>query len=209
MFLLADEGGELPQAICSSLTGLAAVWLMMPYLGSRHSVATFFKTLPLMACFSLLAFVPSLLWGEGGWIDFRPPLAAYLAVASLSATLTLIFTGRSLHSRFGRMRFVRWLAFWALVAWVAVATPFLIYGLRTGNIELGPALFVMLCSAAVTLALLLPFVLLSFAQPFYRARFFDYFKITQTGATPGGAMPPKPKEIGQLPQPPAPAGATN
>ena len=59
----------------------------MPYLMSHSRVAAFFKTLPVLAGYSLLAFVPTLLGPRQGWLDFRPQLAAFLALTSLAATL--------------------------------------------------------------------------------------------------------------------------
>jgi hypothetical protein len=72
--LLDSDFGE---AICSFTIGLAAVWLLMPYLKSRHRLITFLKTLPMLAACSLVAFVPALLAKRTGWLDFR----SYLAIA--------------------------------------------------------------------------------------------------------------------------------
>jgi hypothetical protein len=209
VFLLADSEPSVERGVCAFITGLAAVWLLMPYLNGRYRIVTFFKTLLLLAGFSLLAFVPSFLASEVGWIDFRPFLAIYLAVMSLAATLALVFTGRSVRRRFGRVRFVYWLAVWTMVTWAAMTTPFLIYGLLTHDVEWGAGSLTMLCFSAITVASLLPLVLLSFFQPFYQARFFGFLKIPQAGVAAESVIPPKLPEIDQPTQRPAPAGATN
>jgi len=147
-----------------------------------------FKTLPVLAGFSLLAFVPTLLGDGGGWIDLRPYLAALLALASLAATLALTFGGLSVHRRFGRIRFLFWLAVWILPAWTAIATPFVIYALLERHVDLWEFFLGLLLISGITLALLLPLVLLSFLQPFYRARLLDWLNLPQPGASAGTAV---------------------
>lgn len=174
--LLTGNERSLSQAVGSFIVGLAAMWLLMPFLGSRYRIVAFFKTLPVLAGFSLLAFVPTLLGDGGGWIDLRPYLAALLALASLAATLALTLGGLSVRRRFGRIRLLSWLVVWILLAWTAIATPFVIFAALESHINWGEAFLVLLLISGITLALLLPLVLLSFFQPFYRARFLDWLK---------------------------------
>ena len=192
VFLLAGyEERRLSHAVCSFLIGLAAVWLLMPYLQGRHRIGTFFKTLPVLAGFSLLAFVPAFFVEEGGFIDVRPYLAATLAVASLAATLALVFTGRSVRRGFGRIRFVVWLAVWVVLAWTAIATPLVIIGSLESGPHWGDFVSGILLISGIMLALLLPLVLLSFFQPFYRARFPGWLNLLQPGTSAGAAIPPR------------------
>lgn len=174
--LVIDNYPNLPQVIGAFIVGLAAMWLLMPFLGSRYRIVAFFKTLPVLAGFSLLAFVPTLLGDGGGWIDLRPYLAGLLAVASLAAMLALTLGGLSVRRRFGRIRLLSWLVVWILLAWTAIATPFVIFAALESHINWGEAFLVLLLISGITLALLLPLVLLSFFQPFYRARFLDWLK---------------------------------
>jgi hypothetical protein len=207
--LMTGKEWYLLQAACSIVVGLAAVWLLMPFLESRSRIVVFFKTLPVLAGFSLLAFVPTLLAQHSGWIDFRPYLAALLALTSLAATLALVFTGLSVRRRFGQVRCIVWLAVWTVLAWTAIATPFAIIGSANGGNDWGEGLLGILSISAISLGLVLPLVLLSFFQPFYRGRFFDFLRIPQAGAAAESAIPPKLPEINQPMQRPAPAGATN
>jgi hypothetical protein len=174
--LLTGNERSLSQAVGSFIVGLAAMWLLMPFLGSRYRIVAFFKTLPVLAGFSVLGFVPTLLGDGGGWIDLRPYLAALLAVASLAATLALTLGGLSVRRRFGRIRLLFWLVVWILLAWTAIATPFVIFAALESHVNWGEAFLVLLLISGITLALLLPLVLLSFFQPFYRARFLDWLK---------------------------------
>ena len=190
-FLMTDEELSLPQAVCAFVIGLASVWLMMPYLKGRRGIGTFFKTFPVLAGFSLLGFVPASFAEGGGWIDVRPYLATLLAVASMAATLALVFTGLAVRRRFGRVRCIVWLAVWTVLAWTAIATPFAIVGSVNGGNDWKAGLLAILSLSAILLGLVLPLVLLSFFQPFYRHRFFGWLNLPQPEPTAGTAVPPK------------------
>jgi hypothetical protein len=200
--LLTRNERSLPQVVGSFIVGLAAVWLLMPFLGSRHRIVAFFKTLPVLVGFSLLAFVPTLLGDGGGWIDVRPYLAALLAVVGLVATLALTFGGLSVRRRFGRIRLLSWLVVWILLAWTVIAIPFLIMASLESNNNWGEAFLSILLISGITLALLLPLVLLSFFQPLYRARFLDWLKVPQADPSAGATASPK------IPGVPRPEGTT-
>ena len=181
---------SLPQVVGSFLVGLAAMWLLMPFLGSRYRIVAFFKTLPVLAGFSLLAYVPTLLGDEGGWLDFRSYLAALLAVASLAATLALTAGGLSVRRRFGRIRFLCWLTVWLLLAWTVLATPFVIYAAVQSHVDWGESVVALLLISGITLGLLLPLLLLSFFQPFYRDRFLAWLNVPEADPSAGAAAPP-------------------
>jgi hypothetical protein len=187
--LMTGNEWTLAQAVGSLVIGQAAMWLLTPYLESRYRIVTFFKALPVLAGFSLLAFVPTLLAKRSGWIDLRPSLAALLALASLVATLVLTFGGLSVRRRFGHTRFLVWLAVWTLLAWTVIASPFVIIGSLHSEIEWGESLLAILCASAISLALLLPLLLLSSFQPFYRARLFGFLKVPRPGPSAGAAVP--------------------
>jgi hypothetical protein len=189
--LLTGNERSLAQVVGSFLVGLAAMWLLMPFLVSRYRIVAFFKALLVLAGFSLLAFVPTLLADTSGWVDLRPYLAALLALASLAVTLALTFGGRFVRRRFGRIRLLSWLAVWTLLAWTAIATPFVIIGSLESHIDWGESILVLLLISGITLTLLLPLVLLSFFQPFYRARFAAWLNLPQPDTVAGMAVPPR------------------
>jgi hypothetical protein len=189
--LTSDKEWSLLQAACSFVVGLAAVWLLMPLLESRSRIAAFFKILPVLAGFSLLALVPTLLAQQSGWLDFRPYLAAMLALASLAATLALVCTGHCVRRRFGRVRCIVWLAVWTVLAWTAIATPAAIIGAVNGGNDWREGLLAILSLSAISLGLVLPLVLLSFFQSFYRDRFFGWLNLLQPDPTAAAAVPPK------------------
>ena len=188
--LTTDSELSLAQTVVSFIVGLAALWLLMPFVGSRYRIVAFFKALPVLAGSSLLTFVPTLLADRSGWLDLRPYLAALLAIASLAVTLALTFCGLSVRRRFGRVRFLLWLAVWTALAWTAIATPFVIISLLKSQIDWGEPGLTILVISGLTLALLLPLVLLSFFQPFYRARLLGWLNLPQPGSSPGATAPP-------------------
>ena len=188
--LMTGKEWDLLEVACSFVVGLAAVWMLMPFLGSRYRILVSFKTLLVLAGFGLLAFLPTLLAHQSGWLDFRPFLAGLLALASLAVTLALTFGSLAVRRRFGRFRLLLWVAVWMVVAWTVIATPFAVVALLKGNMEWVPALLSVLSISAISLGLVLPLVLLSFFQPFYRERFFGYLKIPQAGPPVEAAAPP-------------------
>jgi hypothetical protein len=199
--LLIDEDISLLQAVHAFLIGLAAVWLLTPYLKSRYRIVMFVKTLPVLAAFSLLAYVPTLLEAKRGWLDFRSAFAGLQAFASLAATLALVLTSLAVRRRFGRIRFLCWLAVWTVLAWTAIAAPFAVFALFGSRPELSEFIVPVLVVSGIMLLLLLPLLLLSFFQPFYRARFADWLKLPQPDTAAGMSIPPLLPGMDQAPAP--------
>jgi hypothetical protein len=193
---------SLTQAAGAFVVGLAALWLLMPSPGSHYRIVAFFKALLTLAGFSLLAFAPTLAAAIGGWLDFRPYLTAMLALGSLVVTLALTFGGLCARRRFGRIRYLLWLAVWTVPAWMVALTPFVVIGYVNDQIEWGASALALLAISGFTLLLLLPFVLLSFFQPLYRARFLDWLKVPEADRSAGATAPPK------IPGVPRPEGTT-
>lgn len=180
----------LTQAAGAFAVGLSALWLLMPSLESRSRIVAFIKALLTLAGFSLLAFVPTLAAAIGGWLDFRPYLTAMLALGSLVVTLALTFGGLYARRRFRRIHYLLRLAVWTVLAWMVVLTAFVFIGCVKDQTEWGEFVVALLGISGLTLVALLPFVLLSFFQPFYRARFFAWLNLPQASLTVGEAVPP-------------------
>jgi hypothetical protein len=194
--LLVDADRSLQRAVCALVTGLGAMWLLTPWLKSCYRVFMFLKTLLQLAGFSLLAYAATLVTGDEGWVDFWPYLAGLLGFSGLATTLSLALAGFCVRHRFGRIRFVLWLAGWLVLAWGAVITPLFIVTLgKEGPGGWEQLLIVIPVLSGFTLALLLPLVLLSFFQPFYRARFLAFLNLPQPGAAAGTRVPPVLAEV--------------
>lgn len=189
--LMSGSDWSLAQAIASFTVGLAALWLLMPFLGSRYRIVACLKALPVLAGFSLLAYVPTLLASHSDWLDLRPYLAGLLALGSLVAILALSFGGLVVRRRFGRIRFTCWVAVWTLLAWAIIVPLYILFIAQPSHVEWREVCLPVLGTCGVTLALLLPPVLLSFFQPFYRARFFGWLNLPQAGPAAEAAIPPR------------------
>ena len=197
----ADD--SILQAVYAFLVGLAAVWLLMPYLASGFRILMFLKTVPVLAGFSLLAFVPTLLGRSPGWLDFRSVLAGMLAFAGLAATLAFVLSGLSVRRRFGRVRIVLWLVLWLVLAWIAIAAPFALFSLLGSRPDLGEFLIAILVVSGIMLALIIPFLLLAFFQPFYRSRFAAWLNLPQPASVTGTSLPASSADADQITANPA------
>jgi hypothetical protein len=196
-FFLTDNERSLAQAVGAFIIGQAAMWLLTPYLGSRYRIVAFFKALPALAGFGLVALVPALLTRSSGYIDLRVYLVILVALAGLAVTLALTLADLSARRRFGRMRFLVWLSVWTVVAWTVIASPFVIIASLSGDIEWGQSVLAILCASGISLALILPLLLLSFFQPFYRARLLGFLNVPQPGPSVEAAVPPKLSDLHQ------------
>jgi len=183
------------QAVYSLTLGVGAVWLLMPWLESRYRILAFLKTLPVMSGFSLLAFAPHTFGERGGSIDLRLYVAIALGVLSLAVTLALALTGLCLRRRFGRIRLLLALALCLLLVWILILSPLFIGVMLDGPSGWTKYLLAILFAAAHTLVLLLPLVLLSLFQPFYRARFLAFLSAPLPPPT-AAAGPPAPNCTG-------------
>ncbi len=192
---MSDSEWSLPQAACSFVVGLAAAWLLMPFLGSQYRVLAFFKTLLVLSGISLLAFLPTLLGRDSSWFNFRPFLAVLLALGCLAVTLALTLSSLCVRRRFGRIRFLVWLVLWTVLSWAVIAPSLVILSSLKGDIDWRASIVPVLFLSAVCLALLLPLVLLAFFEPFYRSRLFAYLRIPQPGPPVESAIPPKLSEV--------------
>ena len=203
--LLIDEDISVWRAVHPFLIGLAAVWLLTPYLKSRYRIVMFIKTLPVLAAFSLLAYVPTLLEASSGWLDLRSYFAVLLGFASLAAALALVLAGLAVRRRFGRIRFLCWLAVWTVLAWTAITAPFVVFALFGSRPEWWEFVVSVLVVSGFMLLLFLPLVLLSFFQPFYRARFAQWLNLPQRDTAAGIPVPPTLPAMDQVPATAIPA----
>jgi hypothetical protein len=174
-FLLDDFG--------ALVLGVAAVWLLAGYLRRSHRVVTFFCVLFALAGFSLLAF---LFKQSGNQLDFELlPFAILLGVGVFTSAFALSVAGWICRRRFRPAGLCVWLLVSLLVLWLAIAAPFFIFALvASGNqIPWSEFLIPVLGMAAGNFALLLPFLILSAAHPYYRERLKSLLHV-QTMAPP-------------------------
>jgi drug/metabolite transporter (DMT)-like permease len=153
------------QAFSALVFAVAATWLLMPHLGGRSKVARFFRTFGLVAIGTM-----SVGFGSGGLNDdpgslIFPAVLAFVAALAFSMALVC----RKNTSSFAR--FLLWFPAWMILLWLIATVPFLLPTILMGNALILGILVLVLSIAVCTFVVFLPFLLLSLADPFYRARF--------------------------------------
>jgi hypothetical protein len=160
-------------AIAALAVGLAAVWLLTSYLRQQHRLLTFLCVLFTLAGFSALAAVAkqgvSLLTVESLQIGI------VLAVGVLTSAAALSLGGLICRGRYRPSGLYLWLLVLVSGVWLAVTLPFFSFAVLVsdGNISWNSwseFFFPVLAVATANYATLLPFLILSSANPFYRER---------------------------------------
>lgn len=155
--------------------GLAALWLGSPYLGRKSRWIAFFAILLTVAGFG----AATLFLRQNGEQEFMETgaFAMFTGFCALQVALALSLTAIVCRRRFGAVRFALWLALLLAAGWLLVTAPFVVI---TSQMDGGPAwnefLGGILAVAGITYLVLLPFLLLALAQPFYRSRFLNLLR---------------------------------
>jgi hypothetical protein len=161
-------GSEAPDGLFEILSavlfGLAAVWLLAPYFTQRGRFLTFLGTLATMELFSLLTCAGAQPRDQGLSLGY---VLISGAVVALLLSLALNLAGWSCRSRYEWRRFSLWLIVWIMAGWLAVFVVMSRIERLGALLEMATA-FAVFC--AVSFGVLLPFLLLSFANDFYRER---------------------------------------
>jgi hypothetical protein len=168
LWAIPGVGSDAPDGVFEILLvvpfGLAGVWLLLPYLKARARFVTFLGMLATLELFSLLARPIVQQWeGDSGtqetWIG--------VMVLGLLLSLTINLAAWRCQGRYDRRRLLAWLAFWIMAAWLIVFTVMSVIEGPGPLLEMATAFLII---SAVSFGLLLPFLLLSFANTFYRRR---------------------------------------
>jgi hypothetical protein len=167
---------------------LAAVWLLGPHLGRQHRFLTFLCLLPALAGFGglVLAARQGLAF-ETETLQIGIILAASLLMISVALTLA----GWLCRKRYGRIRFAAWLVASLLVSWTALVVPFfVVIIIASGNGAPAAAMIsAILVMTGVCFGVLLPFLILSFASPFFHDRLKTLLRLGGEAAPPLVAVP--------------------
>ena len=184
------------QAACAAAFALAAIWLLGSALARRcRALAIAFMALA-FAAVSLLAFVVSPVWEQlSGLSQFEPGVFLYLllfwVVGGLVFAGALNLTGRMCRRQFSRVRVSLCLPLWLCVIWI-MAGGLLGCVMKFGygdNFEWGALLMGALVLTLVSFLMILPFLLLSFANSFYGERLKSLLRLPATDAAPPAAIP--------------------
>ena len=163
--------------------GLAAVWLLSSYLGWKHRMLAFLGILLVQGGFSLLVFGVGQAWGEAGIETLQVAIA--LAVSAFVMSVALSLAGLACRRRYGWLRLTLWLITALVVIWLLVLGPIFMISMIAsgGNVPLLALVAIVGVATGITFGVLLPFLVVSFANGFYRERLKGLLHL-------GGVTPP-------------------
>jgi hypothetical protein len=169
--------------------GLGAVWLIAGNLGWKHRVLAWAGTLLALGSFCFLTF------GIREAVEGLGPETASggitLAAGSVVISLALTLAGLVCRGRYRPLRLCLWLVAALVVVWLLVIGPFFVMALvfSPGGVPAAALLAAVGTAAGVSFGVLLPFLVLSFANAFYRERLKDLLHLGRETAPPVMAPP--------------------
>ena len=170
--------------------GLAAVWLLSPFMARKNRFLTFMTSTLALGGFSMW----TLFTGGGlGW-DSNPPVwagAIFLLVGLFIFSFALSLAGLLCRRRYGPILLSLWSITCLLVMSTLTILPFYVVatiGSRS-SVPIMDFIAAVLIAAGVMFAALLPFLLLSFVNQFYRERLKDLLHLRAL-AEPAPIAPP-------------------
>jgi hypothetical protein len=168
LWAITGIGSNTPDGLFEILSavpfGMGAVWLLTPFLTRRGRFLTFLGVLATMELFSLFtcAFAqPRDRDSDLGYILIGG------AVVALLLSLAINLAGWSCRRGYNRGRLALWLILWIMAGWFAVFVVMSRIERPGPLLEMAKA-FVIFCAASF--GLVLPFLLLSFANAYYLER---------------------------------------
>ena len=182
---ILDALFDVPRALAF---GVAALWLLAPYLGRRRKFSTFLGMLVVLAGFSVFSCAVTAGMDQGAVIPDIPIInnsfvvaagldegvaqRVLLALLALAISVAIGLSGVGCRGRYRPFRFCLWLAGALLVAVCVIGLLLYVFGMITSGGRISWSLFFVsvFLVAAVNYATLLPFLLLSWASPLFRER---------------------------------------
>jgi hypothetical protein len=178
--------------------GLAAVWLLSSYLAWKHRLLAFLGILLAQGVFGTFAYLVRK--GSEGLGAETLQIGVFLAASVLVIAVALALSGLVCRGQYCWLRLSLWLMAALVVVWLLVIGPFFIIALISsgGNVP-ALALFGIVGGAAgITFGVLLPFLVLSFANGFYRERLMGLLHLGDVAQPPiiASPMPAVPEVMG-------------
>jgi hypothetical protein len=172
---------ELPGALGF---GLAAAWLLSSYLGWKHRLLAFLGFLLALGGFSGLAFACTQGW-EGVGIEMMQ-MGLFIGVSALVISVAVSLAGLVCRKHYGWLRLSLWQVAALAVVWLLVLGPIFVIEqmMNRGNAPVMALLAVVGVATGITFGTVLPFLVLSFANQFYRERLKALLHLGDTVAPP-------------------------
>jgi hypothetical protein len=192
LWAITGIGSDTPEGlfeISSAVPfGLAAVWLLSPFLTRRRRFVTFLGVLATMELFSLFACAVAQPRDRDSSLGY---VLIGGAVLVLLLSLAINLAGWSCRRGYDRGRLSLWMILWIMAGWLVVFVVMSRIERPGPLLEMATA-FAIFC--AISFGVLLPFLLLSFANAFYRERLTELLRPADT-APPSTQQPHGPPEI--------------
>ena len=162
--------------------GFAAVFLLGFLLAGKPWPLVFLGMCAAQTLFSLAALA------AGADADSWPAqlgMSVVLTVCGVGTMLALALAGLFCRRRYGALKLSGWVLVWLLAGWLLLAIPFcLIAALSESFVPWAAFLLGFAAMAAVCFLAVLPFLILCFANSFYRDRFQAMLGIPAKAPTP-------------------------
>jgi hypothetical protein len=181
---LADLWPSIPSDLANVLCdlgaalafGLAAVWLLAAYLKSRFRILNVLGSILLLEAFSLLVFAFSQDWGNPGVEAVQVGIGVAASAAVIPAAVGL--AGLLCRRRYRPLALCVWVLVMLLGLWVLTLSPFfLIAGSQGAVLTLSAFAEPVLIIAGTCFGVVLPFLILSFSNGFYRGRLIQILRL--------------------------------
>lgn len=178
--------------------GMAVLWLLAYKLGNRNRFVSLLLALVVLIAATIVSVVSYQAWSSQAAFQ----VFVIQALGIVTMLLVFVLTGWRCRKRYGPWRFMLWLALWTMViSLVGMITYFLIsVGPSVEELieHISEVLVAGLILAICIYMLNLPFMILAFASPFFRRRFYAYFHLKSMPiSSPSGTEKPHSGELEQ------------
>ncbi|MGB2863669.1 MAG: hypothetical protein WBC05_10130 [Sedimentisphaerales bacterium] len=178
--------------------GMAVLWLLAYKLGNRNRFVSLLLALVVLIAATIVSVVSYQAWSSQAAFQ----VFVIQALGIVTMLLVFVLTGWRCRKRYGPFRFMLWLALWTMViSLVGMITYFLIsVGPSVEELieHISEVLVAGLILAICIYMLNLPFMILAFASPFFRRRFYAYFHLKSMPiSSPSGTEKPHSGELEQ------------
>ena len=186
--------GVLQDLIGALAFGLAAAWLLAAYLKSRLRILNVLGFLLALLVFSVVLFLITQDWSEAPGAAQTLSIGIALAVGACVISVAVGLAGWLCRRRYRPLVLCGWLAVMLSGLWLLLISPILLFEtLATGGRVPMSALFApVLMATGLSFGVLLPFLLLSFANAFYRQRLIHLLLLAPKPPPPPPVAPPPP-----------------
>jgi hypothetical protein len=187
---LPMELGMFAEGLGALTFGIAAIWLTGHLYGPRHRLLGFLGMLGVLAGFSVVVAAVKFA-SDDGWSD-GPWSVILLGFCALVLPVALSLSALFCRGRYRPVALFVWLMLWLPAVAIALTSPFVLFAaLSSGGGALwGEYVGGMLLVAASLLGTLTPFLVLSFAHPFFRRRLQELLRLG--GDDPAFMLSPAP-----------------